>query len=85
MDVEVLFGSDGLFAVRPKPKMQGMDLAVGMDVVVEGAERLWLLIDKRLHSITECTVTFNDIDDHHLLELTARSMRLSTLIPSCQI
>ena len=35
----------------------------------EGAERLWLLIDKRVHSITECTVTFNDINDYHLLEL----------------
>jgi Leucine-rich repeat (LRR) protein len=34
-----------------------------------GAERLWMLIDKRIHSITECVVTFNDINDYHLLEL----------------
>ena len=41
MDVDVLFGVDGMFAVQPKPKMEGMDLMPGMDVVVEGAERLW--------------------------------------------
>lgn len=41
MDVDVLFGVDGQFAVEPKPKMRGMNLSPGMDVVVEGAERLW--------------------------------------------
>ena len=41
MDVDVLFGDGDQFAVRPKPKMQGMDLRPGMEVVVEGAERLW--------------------------------------------
>ncbi|MFK7790912.1 MAG: efflux RND transporter periplasmic adaptor subunit [Phycisphaeraceae bacterium] len=41
MDVEVLFGVNGQFAIEPKPKMQGMNLLPGMDVVVEGAERLW--------------------------------------------
>ncbi|MGB0766590.1 MAG: efflux RND transporter periplasmic adaptor subunit [Phycisphaeraceae bacterium] len=41
MDVDVLFGVDGYFAVEPKPKMQGMTLNPGMDVVIEGAERLW--------------------------------------------
>lgn len=41
MDVEVLFGVDGLFAIQPKPKTQGARLSVGMDVVIEGAERLW--------------------------------------------
>ena len=34
-----------------------------------GAERLWQLIDKRVHSIVDCTLTFNDINDFHLLEL----------------
>ncbi|MEM9345254.1 MAG: efflux RND transporter periplasmic adaptor subunit [Planctomycetota bacterium] len=41
MDVKVLFGVDGLFAIEPMPKMEGMELMPGMDVVVEGAERLW--------------------------------------------
>lgn len=41
MDVDVLFGVDGLFAIEPKPKMQGVNLSAGMDVVIEGAERLW--------------------------------------------
>ena len=41
MDVDVLFGVDDQFAIEPKPKMQGMNLSAGMDVVVEGAERLW--------------------------------------------
>ncbi len=41
MDVDVLFGVDGQFAIEPKPKMQGMNLSAGMDVVIEGAERLW--------------------------------------------
>ena len=41
MDVDVLFGVDGMFAVQPKPKVEGMDLMPGMDVVIEGAERLW--------------------------------------------
>ncbi|MEO0476780.1 MAG: efflux RND transporter periplasmic adaptor subunit [Planctomycetota bacterium] len=41
MDVDVLFGVDGQFAVEPKPKMEGMTLMPGMDVVIEGAERLW--------------------------------------------
>ena len=41
MDVEVLFGVDGLFAIQPKPKTQGARLSAGMDVVIEGAERLW--------------------------------------------
>lgn len=41
MDVDVLFGVDGLFAIEPKPKLQGVNLSAGMDVVVEGAERLW--------------------------------------------
>ena len=34
-----------------------------------GAERLWLLIDKRVHSIEECILRFNDINDYHLIEL----------------
>lgn len=41
MDVDVLFGVDDQFVVEPKPKMEGMDLMPGMDVVIEGAERLW--------------------------------------------
>lgn len=41
MDVDVLFGVDGLFAIEPKPKTQGARLSAGMDVVIEGAERLW--------------------------------------------
>lgn len=41
MDVSVLFGVDGLFAIEPKPKLQGVNLSAGMDVVIEGAERLW--------------------------------------------
>lgn len=41
MDVEVLFGDGDVFAVKPQPKMAGMDLRPGMDVVVQGAERLW--------------------------------------------
>lgn len=41
MDVDVLFGDGEVFAVRPKPKVQGMNLTPGMDVVIEGAERLW--------------------------------------------
>lgn len=41
MDVDVLFGDGDDFAVRAKPKVQGMDLNPGMDIVVEGAERLW--------------------------------------------
>jgi RND family efflux transporter MFP subunit len=41
MDVEVLFGVNGQFAILPKPKMQGVNLSPGMDVVIEGAERLW--------------------------------------------
>lgn len=34
-----------------------------------GAERLWLLIDKRVRSIEECILRFNDINDYHLIEL----------------
>ena len=34
-----------------------------------GAERLWVLLDKRCHSITDVTLTFNDITDYHLTEL----------------
>lgn len=41
MDVSVLFGDGDYFAVRPEPKIRGMTLRPGMDVVVEGAERLW--------------------------------------------
>ncbi|MBX2851843.1 MAG: efflux RND transporter periplasmic adaptor subunit [Phycisphaeraceae bacterium] len=41
MDVDVLFGVDGKFAIEPKPKLEGVNLMPGMDVVVEGAERLW--------------------------------------------
>jgi len=41
MDVAVLFGVDGKFAIEPKPKIQGMNLSAGMSVVIEGAERLW--------------------------------------------
>ena len=41
MDVEVLFGVDDQFAIEPKPKVQGVNLSAGMDVVIEGAERLW--------------------------------------------
>lgn len=41
MDVDVLFGVDGKFAIEPKPKLQGVNLSAGMDVVIEGAERLW--------------------------------------------
>lgn len=41
MDVDVLFGVDGLFAIEPKPKTRGARLVPGMDVVIEGAERLW--------------------------------------------
>lgn len=41
MDVQVLFGLDGYFAIRPMPKAPNARLDVGMDVVVEGAERLW--------------------------------------------
>jgi RND family efflux transporter MFP subunit len=41
MDVDVLFGVDGKFAIQPKPKVEGMNLSEGMDVVIEGAERLF--------------------------------------------
>lgn len=41
MDVDVLFGEGEVFAINPQPKVQGMDLAPGMEVVTEGAERLW--------------------------------------------
>lgn len=41
IDVNVLFGQGGNFAVQPLPKMEGMTLASGMSVVVEGAEQLW--------------------------------------------
>jgi len=41
MDVEVIFGQGEVFAVRAMPKTEGMDLLPGMEVVVEGAERLW--------------------------------------------
>ena len=40
VDVDLLFGVEGHFAVEPKPKAQGMTLMPGMDVVVEGAERI---------------------------------------------
>lgn len=41
MDVDVLFGVNGTLAVEPKPKVQGLNMAAGMDVVIEGAERLF--------------------------------------------
>lgn len=41
MDVDVLFGVDGKFAIKPKPKVEGMNLMAGMEVVIEGAERLF--------------------------------------------
>lgn len=41
MPVDVVFGDGDFFAVVPKPKIQGMDLFPGMDIVIEGAERLW--------------------------------------------
>ncbi|MFN3168744.1 MAG: efflux RND transporter periplasmic adaptor subunit [Phycisphaeraceae bacterium] len=41
MPVEVLFGLDGKFAIKPLPKMPGARLDPGMDIVVEGAERLF--------------------------------------------
>ncbi len=41
VDVEVLFGLDDVFVIEPRPKVQGMTVAPGMDVVIEGAERLW--------------------------------------------
>lgn len=41
MDVQVLFGEGDRFAIRPLPKMQGMGLAPGMEIVVEGKEALW--------------------------------------------
>lgn len=41
MDVEVLFGDGDEFIVLPKPKMAGMNLMPGMQIVIEGAERLW--------------------------------------------
>ncbi|MFI4859118.1 MAG: efflux RND transporter periplasmic adaptor subunit [Phycisphaerales bacterium JB063] len=41
VDVEVLFGLGNRFAVLPQSKMEGMTLAPGMPVVVEGAEMLW--------------------------------------------
>lgn len=41
MDVDVLFGVDDYLAIEPKPKVQGANLSAGMDVVIEGAERLF--------------------------------------------
>ena len=41
MDVEVLFGVGDKFAIEPQPKLEGVNLMPGMDIVVEGAERLW--------------------------------------------
>lgn len=41
MDVDVLFGVDGKFAIEPQPKLEGVNLMPGMNIVIEGAERLW--------------------------------------------
>jgi len=41
MDVNVLFGVNGNFAIQPQPKLEGVELSEGMDVVIEGAERLF--------------------------------------------
>ena len=44
MDVKVLFGPDEdkkYYAVEPLPKMEGVSLDEGMQVVTQGAERLW--------------------------------------------
>lgn len=41
MDIEVLFGDGERFAIRPLPKMKGMGLSAGIDVVIEGKESLW--------------------------------------------
>lgn len=41
MPVEVVFGDGDVFAIVPKPKVAGMNLFPGMDVVVEGAERVF--------------------------------------------
>ena len=49
-------------------KLQRLGLSAN-GISNEGAERLWLLLDKRCHSVFECVVTFNDITDYHFLEL----------------
>jgi len=41
MPVEVLFGVEGKFAIKPIPKTPNARLDPGMDVVTEGAERLF--------------------------------------------
>ena len=49
-------------------KLQRLGLSAN-GITNEGAERLWLLLDRRCHSVFECVVTFNDIADYHFLEL----------------
>ncbi len=41
LPVQVLFSEDGRYAVESQPSAQGMSLQAGMQVVIEGAERLF--------------------------------------------